>query len=337
MKHRVRAFLGCPSFMVCNPVEIVNHDIQNFCRQWEGPGFQRHKFRGPQTFREVELAVNEYIDEIREKELSDDTDDDDGDLQDEYFQTHNWPQGLEKVSCKEGRLVKHAYHERGGPEYLEKLFKGDEVYEEVKRRCSETTEPFTISYQGKDIECKNIPLNLTEVTDEEAAAPYAARGRYMPPVQYSFLNSLRKAQLIELARAVDVHSQGLTVVQLKEAIKAKYVELDTGVERPPGYYPPGVKEVLDQMQDEQEHREQGTRTPGRRAAARPVRSCAICSSTGHNASTCPQRNSLGGVFGGSSDDSEISDSGGDSGDEDELADPAIAVRCYDFRSSSEDK
>ena len=134
-----------------NPQEFVNRDLQDLVRKWNtNPGEQAS---GPQSFRDVELALNAAMEQLRA---------DDG--------------------KKEAKSVRNAYHARGSSKDYMKMMETmganefKKAYDEVKKKRAEIPRgtSYTVGFNpdGKGtrtVHCMNIAIpDFVEVTPEEA-------------------------------------------------------------------------------------------------------------------------------------------------------------------------
>lgn len=150
-KNEIREVKLPPQGHYFNPQEFVNRDLQDLVRKWNTkPGEQAS---GPQSFRDVELALNAAMKELRAED-----------------------------GKKEGKSVRNAYHARGSSKDYKKMMAkmgGNEfkrAFDEVKKKRSEIPRgtPYTVEFNpdGKGtrtVHCLNLQIaDFVEVTPAEA-------------------------------------------------------------------------------------------------------------------------------------------------------------------------
>ena len=77
------------------------------------------------------------------------------------------------------------YKQRANGAELDKLWAQSDIYQEVKRLRAETPRgtPFTVAYNGKQVECKNLAVKLKPVTAAERLNPTSERCMWLPSTE----------------------------------------------------------------------------------------------------------------------------------------------------------
>jgi hypothetical protein len=74
------------------------------------------------------------------------------------------------------------YRQRANGKELDKLWSSSEIYQKVKQLRAETPRgtAFTVPYNGKQVECKNLAVKLKPITAAARANPTSARCMWLP-------------------------------------------------------------------------------------------------------------------------------------------------------------
>ena len=153
-QHEIKGLLMHPKAGMSDPIELVNYLVQCEVAKWrsgEKDSFDRH-LSGPQVYEHIPRALAWAIPRLRR----------DGRL---------------------ARVIKHAVEMRAGAKYGLSLFSGMSFYDDViaKRATTPVGTPYTVSYKGVDVECKNLTFDPTApITEEDKEL--GARCAWLPPL-----------------------------------------------------------------------------------------------------------------------------------------------------------
>ena len=198
-----------------SPIEELNGNYQAWCATWErpvgcngedDPGWRQGDFRGAQTYKPAERALSDWLVHIR------------SDAEKKNGET------------LEARLVRHAYHRRGGGNYLCESYQNDDLFNAVLEARLEAGhgEPYDITWacpstgETKVSHCRNEIFEIVDVTPEERSSPeeYAKRAYFLPARRFTFVN-MGKPWLVKLCEACDLEHDGL-VPALRARLMAHY-------------------------------------------------------------------------------------------------------------------
>ena len=142
IRNGKRWLLGPPSFCMFNWEEPFNFLAQRAVQNWQRPGWKAGDPKGPRTVGEVQVALHNWLCYIRRP----------------------MPANLKRqkrfknYATLEEFYVADCFQQRGGGRYFEALFENNPVYKEVLAARAANDGAYTVSYDGKDIECLNLSM-----------------------------------------------------------------------------------------------------------------------------------------------------------------------------------
>ena len=164
-----------------NPEEEFHRWIQDYCSNWRPDNWQelnRETLYGPQTFAEVEMAVNDAVVYMKSDE------------------SKQHVRGVEELQTLEQRLIYKSYNNRGKSSYFHKMManqrgKYKEAYDEVvaKRASIPRRTRFSVKWDPHDgkgakmVQCLNLEFKSKQLTKREinAAKKKLSENKFDPP------------------------------------------------------------------------------------------------------------------------------------------------------------